>query len=492
LRRQALPPVPEAIAATRGTALTGYSVKLTVLAIVLVLGYVSWIRTLEAAEAPSERFAFRVLVRGLSDPFEITWGPDGYLWVTERTAKRVTRVSPADGSKVSTATIAEALDDVFGMALHPELLTHTGHDYVYLAYTYNAEQAPEALDRRIKIARYTYDAATRVLRDPVDVITNLPASHDHNSGRLLLGPDGKLWYTIGDQGHNQFASFCNPIRAQELPAAEEVTHRDWTRYVGKILRLTLDGSIPDDNPTLAGVRSHIYAYGFRNVQGAVFGPDGQLYTAEHGPKTDDEVNRIQAGKNYGWPHIAGYQDDQAYVYANWSASRGVPCTSLTFSSYEVPSSVPQQKETDWHSPDFVPPLKTFYTVPTGHNFRNPNCAEHYNVCWPSVAPSSLDSYAGGPGGIPAWDHSLLMTTLKAGTLYRLALSSDGTAIPGEAVPYFKTANRYRDIAINPDKRTLYIATDSTGTVADRSGRPTTTLEHPGAILEFRFIGSQAP
>jgi hypothetical protein len=170
----------------------------------------------------------------------------------------------------------------------------------------------------------------------------------------------------------------------------------------------------------------------------------------------------------------------------------VPCTSLTFSNYEIPSSIPQQKETDWHSPDFVPPLKTFYTVPTGYNFRNPNCPGSGSACWPSVAPSSLDSYAGGPGGIPAWDHSLLMTTLKAGILYRLALSPDGTVIPGEAVAYFKTANRYRDMAINPDKQTLYIATDRTGGVMDRSGRPTTTLEHPGAILEFRFVGSPAP
>jgi PQQ-dependent dehydrogenase (s-GDH family) len=278
--------------------MTGSSVTLAALAVVLVLGYAPWSRTVEAAEAQPERFAFRVLVRGLSDPFEITWGPDGYLWVTERTAKRVTRVSPPDGSKVPTATISEALasedaqDGLLGMALHPELLQHTGNDYVYLAYTYNVANAPEALDRRIKIVRYTYDAATQALTNPVELITNLPASNDHNSGRLLLGPDGKLWYTIGDQGSNQYANFCQPIRAQELPSVAEVTHRDWTRYVGKILRLALDGSIPDDNPTLAGVRSHIYAYGFRNVQGAVFGPDGQLYTAEHGPKTDDEVNRI--------------------------------------------------------------------------------------------------------------------------------------------------------------------------------------------------------
>ena len=89
-----------------------------------------------------------------------------------------------------------------------------------------------------------------------------------------------------------------------------------------MLRLNLDGSIPSDNPMIGGVRSHIYSYGHRNPQGLVFAPDGKLYESEHGPNTDDEVNLIRAGGNYGWPHVAGYRDDQSYAYANWSASRG--------------------------------------------------------------------------------------------------------------------------------------------------------------------------
>jgi hypothetical protein len=87
------------------------------------------------------------------------------------------------------------------------------------------------------------------------------------------------------------------------------------------------------NPIIAGVRSHIYSYGHRNPQGLAFAPDGKLYESEHGPNTDDEVNVIRAGGNYGWPHVAGYQDDQSYAYANWSASKGVPCESLTFTAY---------------------------------------------------------------------------------------------------------------------------------------------------------------
>jgi PQQ-dependent dehydrogenase (s-GDH family) len=192
------------------------------------------------------------------------------------------------------------------------------NDYVYVAYTYDADPG-EALDHRAKIRRYTYDPVTQKLDTPVDIITDLPA---HNAGRLVYGPDQKLYYSIGDQGSNQFLNACNVIAAQDTPTQSEVTAKDFSKYKGKILRLNLDGTIPTDNPEINGVQSHVYTYGHRNPQGLAFGPEGTLYSAEHGPKTDDEVNIIQAGKNYGWPHVAGYKDDKAYVYANWSASEG--------------------------------------------------------------------------------------------------------------------------------------------------------------------------
>jgi hypothetical protein len=97
-------------------------------------------------------------------------------------------------------------------------------------------------------------------------------------------------------------------------------------------------------PTIAGVKSHIYSYGHRNPQGLVFAPDGRLYESEHGPNTDDEVNLIRAGGNYGWPHIAGYRDDQSYAYANWSASKGVPCGSLTYTAYPAGAAVGSSAE----------------------------------------------------------------------------------------------------------------------------------------------------
>jgi PQQ-dependent dehydrogenase (s-GDH family) len=439
---------------------------------------------------PGEAFTFRVLTTGLADPYEITWGPDGFLWVTEKMGKRVTRVNPSDGAKSTVATLAEVYatesqDGLLGMAFQRNFLH--GNNDVFLAYTYDADPGP-AVDRRTKIVRYLYDPVAHTLSQPTDLITGLPASTDHNSGRLLVGPDQKLYYSIGDQGNNQFQRFCNPIRAQDLPTADDVRTRNWATYVGKTLRLNLDGSIPADNPELRGVRSHIYSYGHRNPQGLVFGPGGRLFSAEHGPKSDDEINLIQAGHNYGWPFVSGFRDDKAYVYANWSAAVNPPCTGLRYNNFTIPPSVPQQQETAWNSPDYTEPLKTIYTVPNGYNFQDPACGDQAYICWPSIAPSSIDYVPAGQG-FPAWRNALLITSLKKGALYCLRLTPDGSSVQGELTEFLKTTNRYRDLALSPDYRTVYIATDSTGLTGPKFGPPTEQLANPGAILAFTLGAS---
>jgi PQQ-dependent dehydrogenase (s-GDH family) len=456
------------------------------------------LRTRGAAQgtpASREPFEKRVVTTGLADPFQVSWGPDGYLWVTERTAGRVTRVLPSDGSKTVVITIGDLVADgpggLLGMALDPALLKGTGNDHVYLAYTYDADAGPATVTRRTKIVRFIYDPRAHVLGNPTDVLTGLPAGSDHQGGRLVVGPDRKLYLTIGDLGANQLANFCKPDRSQSVPTLVQLQAHDWSLYEGKILRLNLDGSIPPDNPTIAGVKSHIYSYGHRNPQGLVFAPDGKLYESEHGPNTDDEVNLIRAGRNYGWPHVAGYRDNQSYAYANWSASKGVSCQSLTFTSYPaVPPSVPVQQESAWSHPDFTPPIQTFHTVPTGYDFKNPKCAARqlYYQCWPTVAPSSLAVYS-AKNGIPGWDHSLLMPSLKHGTVYRIQLDAAGTAVVGEPdeTEHFKTVNRYRDVTMRPDGQALFVITDLGGNTQDQSGRPAAAVENPGAILEFRYL-----
>ena len=463
--------------------LSGKRTPIITLAIILTLA--------GCAPAPSstthiEGFTMRVVTDGLANPWEVTWGPDGMLWVTEKAAGRVVRISPADGTSRPALTLPDmvatpgAQDGLLGLALHPKLLQGDIDQYVYLAYTYGTQ------DRRAKIVRYRYDRATETLTDPTDLITGMPAGVDHDSGRLVYGPDDTLYYTIGDQGRNQFDSYCLSIQAQTLPTAAQVEARDWSAYQGKVLRLNLDGSVPVDNPLLQGVRSHIYSYGHRNAQGLVFGGE-HLYSSEQGPKSDDEVNLIRAGGNYGWPRVAGHRDDRSYVYGEWAASQGVPCSSLRFSDFEIPASVPQLRESDFDDPALTEPLRTFFTVEPGYDFRDPDCRESYFICWPTVAPSSLDYYPAG-GGVPGWGASLLMPSLKEGTVYRLPVSADGTAV-GEPVALWRTVNRYRDVAIGADATTFYVATDPRGLTRDRDGAPTDALEHAGAILEFRYTGT---
>ena len=88
--------------------------------------------------------------------------------------------------------------------------------------------------------------------------------------------------------------------------------------------------------------------------------------------------------------------------------------------------------------------------------------------------------------IPGWANSLLLVAMKAGRVYRMKLSADGTSIVGDAEELFKTTNRYRDIAFAPDGRTIFLITDPTGRTTDSAGATTTALENGGSILEFSY------
>ncbi|MEQ1675631.1 MAG: glucose/sorbosone family PQQ-dependent dehydrogenase [Chitinophagaceae bacterium] len=437
-------------------------------------------------------------------PYEITYGPNDSLWVTERVGKRVVVVSPVNGGRRTVLNLSAVVyqsagqDGLMGLAIHPNFGLGTNEDYVYLSYTYDDDPGA-GVTRRTKITRYTYTLSTTCILNPasaLDIITGLQGSNDHNSGRIKIGPDGKLYYTIGDQGNNQFANMCNLIRALDLPTAAEVAASDFTKYQGKILRMNLDGSIPSNNPLLdpdgggpqPAVRSHIFSYGHRNPQGIVFAPDGKLYADEHGPKTDDEINLIVSGKNYGWPRVAGFNDNESYVYGEWGASSPTPCSSLGYSDYTIPGTVPQYQESSYSHPDFTPPIKTIYTVPNGFNFQDPSCVGNYFICWPTTAPASLDIYTKAAGGVPNWANSLLITSLKRGSVLRYKLSADGLTIPGSQIEYWNTNNRFRDIAINPNGAEFYVITDNSGATSGPSSGFTTTLDNPGTIMKFTYLG----
>ena len=426
----------------------------------------------------------RVVTQGLDAPWEITWGPDGRLWVTERRGRRVLRVNPADGTTAVALVVPEAhqsvtQDGLLGLALSPARSGNTAPDVVFVAFTYDDAAGP-AFVRRMMVRRYTFDAATGRLTAPADVLNGLPVHDDHIAGRLVFGPDGMLYLSLGDEGSNFGGNRCNLNHALDLPTAAEIAAKNWTLYQGKILRLAPDGSIPPDNPLLGGVRSHVFSYGHRNPQGLVFGPGGRLYESEHGPDVDDEVNLIEAGGNYGWPRVAGYRDDKAYVYGNWSASSPTPCASLPAQGRGgIPASVPQQTESTFPATDFKPPLQTFFTLDASTEAqRRPGN---------TIAPGSLDIVT-NTAGVPGWNTSLLLPAMLRGLIYRIPLGADGRSA-GAPIEYFKTTNRYRDLAVAPDQRTFYIVTDNDGRTIDDNGTAVRTVANPGAILEFKYVGA---
>lgn len=434
----------------------------------------------------NEPFKAHVLTSNLDAPWDMVWGPDNYLWVTERKAASIDRIDPITGEKKEAIKlpgvhVGPQHEGVLGLALSPNFMKAGGDNYVYVAYTYMDGDKEHA-----KIVRLEYDNNTQTLSNEKEILAGFPAGNDHNGGRLRFGPDGKLYYTIGEQGHNQGVNFCKPIDAQRLPTKEELNDKNYDSYAGKVIRLNTDGSIPEDNPVIHGIKSHLFTYGHRNPQGLVFVGD-TLYASEQGPSSDDELNILEAGGNYGWPHVAGFQDDQAYVYANYSKAKD--CASLTWDPNHIPAGVPIEKESQWKAKDFKAPLKTFFTVKDGFTFNNANCdAQSSYMCWPTISPSSV-AYYPEDGVIKAWRNSIIISSMKNGALYRVPLNADKKDVQGDVVKYFHTTNRYRMVLVSPDTRKIYVATDNFGNVMDETNHPTHTLSNPGSIIVFEYTGS---
>jgi Glucose / Sorbosone dehydrogenase len=163
---------------------------------------------------------------------------------------------------------------------------------------------------------------------------------------------------------------------------------------------------------------------------------------------------------------------------------------LDYDYYEIPASVPRgPRELEWNDPDYAEPLKTLYTAPTGHNFEDQTCGENLYLCWPSIAPSSLDYLPADNAANPALANALILTSLKNGALYVAKLTQDGGSVQGDVVQLFRTRNRYRDAVAGPDRTKIYILTDSEGLAGPGYGSQSGELDNPGSILEFTLTVS---
>jgi glucose/arabinose dehydrogenase len=209
----------------------------------------------------------------LEAPWDVVWLDDGRTLVTERDSGRLLELDDGAVSELRTFAVDPAGEGgLLGLAVGPDGAT------VY-AYLTTAED-----NRVVRFAADDPDA------DEV-VLDGIPSATTHNGGRIAFGPDDLLYVATGD--------------AQDQPAAQ-----DEASLAGKILRVTADGDVPDDNPFDG---SPVWTLGHRNVQGLAFDGDGHLFAPEFGPDRDDEVNRIEAGANYGWPEVTGAAGVDGFV-----------------------------------------------------------------------------------------------------------------------------------------------------------------------------------
>jgi hypothetical protein len=252
-------------------------------------------------------------------------------------------------------------------------------------------------------------------------------------------------------GAGQFDNINRPNNAQNTNI-----------YEGKILRLNTEpdgqGSwIPTNNP----FGNAVYSLGHRNPQGLVWGNvNGTdiLYSDEHGPFSDDEINTIDAGRNYGWPNVIGWCD------GNYDGR--------TTGGYTIAN-----EQNNCNTLNVKEPLRSLFPV------SNPPSGGD-NMLWPSVGPSGSDFY--GNITIPGWQNSLLIANLKRGSIARYKLSSNGQAIISDTIHYFQGLGRFRDVVVSPDGLRLYVACDSSGSTSGPTQNVTTTPANPGSILEFTY------
>ena len=249
------------------------------------------------------RIRVSVVTKGLSHPWSMAWLPNGDMLITERAGQlRILRNGALDPAPVAGVPKVQAggTSGLLDIALHPKFATN---GLVYMAYNVSKPATPTAAPAAAPapggrgggtpmvystaLARGRFDGKALVDVKEIFVAEPWMALSGGDASRLLFAPDGTLFMS---SSHHR----------------DEKGPQDPMNDAGKILRLNDDGTIPRDNPFVgkAGYRPEIYSIGHRTVLGLAFHPTtGALWETENGPQGGDEVNIIQAGKNYGWPLV---------------------------------------------------------------------------------------------------------------------------------------------------------------------------------------------
>jgi glucose/arabinose dehydrogenase len=233
-------------------------------------------------ESEKQKFGIDTITAELTNPWGIAFLPDGRILITERAGEiRIVKDGKLLPEKIGNvpAVFANGQGGLLDIKLHPD---YTTNGWIYLTYAKPGEGGGGTVVARAKLEGNN-------LTNLEEIFTALPllGSGAHFGSRVVFDGKGYIFVSSGERGTKENA-------------------QDLTNHLGKILRLHEDGKVPTDNPFVntPGAKPEIWSYGHRNPQGLVYDKTTEtLWDVEHGPMGGDELNKVEKGKNYGWPVI---------------------------------------------------------------------------------------------------------------------------------------------------------------------------------------------
>jgi glucose/arabinose dehydrogenase len=243
------------------------------------------------------------MFKGLESPWSLAFLPNGDMLITEKPGRlRIVRGGTLDPQPITGTpeVFAVGQGGLLEVAVHPQFAQN---QFVYLTYS----KGRDGKEGTTALARAKFDGKALVDLKDILVTDNWNTGGIHFGSKLAFGKDGMLYMSIGERNDRNRAQNTNI-------------------HGGKILRLKDDGTVPSDNPFVGktGYKPEIFSYGHRNAQGLAVHPEtGAVWNSEHGPQGGDELNLVEAGKNYGWPIVTLGREYSGEIISAQPAKEGI-------------------------------------------------------------------------------------------------------------------------------------------------------------------------